>query len=172
MYSVFPLFLLSSLEQCEPSRDCLLTACLSCSCCKSPVEDFGTSTASSVPTAPMWAPLVNWMCGQIPAKVNGSWLSQGRKLFSRSGRKLFSRRIRKQHIIPRTGLCMKHEGSYLSSNMRFSMTTWTKHSGVSLQPWGTWETTFLQLVKDPGPQCLLSAEHHKGPQKIPLFFHC
>lgn len=89
----------------------LSSDCLSCSCWKRPMEEFGTSTASSVPTAPMWVLLGNRMCGQILAKVNGSWLSQGRKLFSRSGRKLLSRSTRKQHIIPRTGLCTKQEQS-------------------------------------------------------------
>lgn len=137
-----PLFLLSSFEQCEPSRDCL-----SFSCWKRPMEEFGTSTASSVPTAPMWVLLVNRMCGQILVKVNSFWLSQGRKLFSRSGRKRFSRSIRKQPSIPRMGLCIKHKGSYISSNTRFPMTTWTKHSGVSLQPQGAWEAAFLQLTR-------------------------
>lgn len=145
-----PLFLLSSFERCESSRDCL-----SCSCWKRPMEEFGTSTASSVPTAPILVLLVNRMCGQILVKVNSFWLSQGRKLFSRSGRKLFSRSgrkrfsrsIRKQPSIPRMGLCIKHKGSYISSNTRFPMTTWTKHSGVSLQPQGAWEAAFLQLTR-------------------------
>lgn len=113
------------------------------------------STASSVPTAPILVLLVNRMCGQILVKVNSFWLSQGRKLFSRSGRKLFSRSgrkrfsrsIRKQPSIPRMGLCIKHKGSYISSNTRFPMTTWTKHSGVSLQPQGAWEAAFLQLTR-------------------------
>lgn len=104
-----------------------------------------------------------WMCAQVPAKVNGFCLSQGRKMFSRSGRKLFSRSIRKQHIIPRTG-------SYIYCNTGFPMSTWTKHSGASLQPQGTWEATFLQLQKDPGPQGCLGAEHEKGLQRIPFYF--
>lgn len=51
------------------------------------------------------------MWGQILEKVSSSWLSQGRKSFSRSGRKLLSRSIRKQHSIPRTGLCIQQEQS-------------------------------------------------------------
>lgn len=50
------------------------------------------------------------------------------------------------------------------------MSTWTKHSGASLQPQGTWEATFLQLQKDPGPQGWLGAEHDEGLQRIPFFF--
>lgn len=101
--------------------------------------EFGTSRACPVPTAPMWVLLGNRMWGQILGKVNGFWLSQGRKLFSRS--------IGKQHTIARTGLCIKHKGSYICSNTRFPMTAWPKHSGVSLQPQGTWEAAFLQLPR-------------------------
>lgn len=113
-------------------------------------------------------------------KVKGSWLSQGRKLFSRSGRKLLSRSTRKQHSIPRRGSCTQHEQSRAEQGLLHLFQEEISYDHMDKACWcfppatGDMGGHLPSAGAGPRIQSLFSVQHDKreNSREFHLFFHC